>query len=277
MNLGSKPEPKYDYTGYDLKYINYKFNDLKYLITGTGRCGTVYMAKLLSSVGYPCTHEAVFKHDGIEAAHLRLNGSLHTDLSEISKLASVVDESNNISWFGHRRQSVAETTVNIVAEASYMAAPFIKDESLKNATIIHVVRKPIDVINSFVAGFKYFENWCLTEPDYAEYHNFIYSYVPSLKEPMTALCRAARYYIEWNKMIERLSEGKNYILHRVENSPEKLLKRLNVSTKDYYKNTQANHKEGLKQQFTYNDISIPAIRQELLDMESKYYKSLKVL
>lgn len=273
MNLGSKkPEPKYDYTGYDLQYNTYKFSKLRYLITGTGRCGTVYVAKLLSSVGYPCTHEAIFKHDGIEAAHSRLNGTKPTDLSEISKLASVVDESKNISWFGSSNK-----IVEVVAEASYMAAPFIQDECLKDTTIIHIVRKPIDVVNSFIAGFKYFEDWCLTEPDYAEYHNFIYSYVPEVKKPMSAVCRAAMYYIEWNKMIEKLSEGKNYILHRIEDSPEKLLRKLGIYSNDYYKNTQANHKEGLKQQITYDNISIPFIKQELLNMESKYYKKLKAL
>jgi hypothetical protein len=31
---------------------------MRYLVVGTGRCGTVYMAKLLSSVGVPCGHEA---------------------------------------------------------------------------------------------------------------------------------------------------------------------------------------------------------------------------
>lgn len=37
---------------------------LKYLITGTGRCGTGYMAQVFKSAGVPCGHEAVFSYDG---------------------------------------------------------------------------------------------------------------------------------------------------------------------------------------------------------------------
>lgn len=33
---------------------------MKYIITGTGRCGTNFMAKLLISVGIPCGRESVF-------------------------------------------------------------------------------------------------------------------------------------------------------------------------------------------------------------------------
>lgn len=34
--------------------------DKKYIFTGTGRCGTGYVAALLTEAGYPCGHEEVF-------------------------------------------------------------------------------------------------------------------------------------------------------------------------------------------------------------------------
>ena len=34
---------------------------LDFLVTGTGRCGTVYMAELLTSLGIPCGHESLFQ------------------------------------------------------------------------------------------------------------------------------------------------------------------------------------------------------------------------
>ena len=37
---------------------------LKYLVTGTGRSGTVYMARLLTSLGIPCSHEMIFDYRG---------------------------------------------------------------------------------------------------------------------------------------------------------------------------------------------------------------------
>ena len=37
---------------------------MKYLITGTGRCGTGWAAQVLSGAGIPCTHEGVFTPEG---------------------------------------------------------------------------------------------------------------------------------------------------------------------------------------------------------------------
>jgi len=34
------------------------------LVTGTGRCGTLYMARLLTRLGVPCTHEKVYTQRG---------------------------------------------------------------------------------------------------------------------------------------------------------------------------------------------------------------------
>lgn len=37
---------------------------MKLLVTGTGRCGTGFMAKVLSEAGFPCTHEGVYRFHG---------------------------------------------------------------------------------------------------------------------------------------------------------------------------------------------------------------------
>jgi hypothetical protein len=34
---------------------------MKYLFTGTGRCGTAYLARLLTAAGFPTTHELLFQ------------------------------------------------------------------------------------------------------------------------------------------------------------------------------------------------------------------------
>lgn len=48
---------------------------LKYIVTGTGRCGTNYLAKLLSSAGISCGRESVFN------TTLKATGKLQADSS----------------------------------------------------------------------------------------------------------------------------------------------------------------------------------------------------
>lgn len=40
-------------------------SNLKYVITGTGRCGTTFAAKSFCSAGIPCGHELVFRFHGV--------------------------------------------------------------------------------------------------------------------------------------------------------------------------------------------------------------------
>lgn len=83
---------------------------LKYIITGTGRCGTGYAARLLSSAGMPCGHETVFSFDGYDL--LRAPG--------------------------------------LKADSSWLAAPFLDDEDLAGIQVVHLVRHPQHVIESLV-------------------------------------------------------------------------------------------------------------------------------
>lgn len=89
---------------------------LKYLITGTGRCGTGYVSNVLASAGVPCGHEAIFSHDGLEAAQRAL--AEHPELA---------------------------------AESSWLAAPFLPNPILNGVTVIHLVRHPVKTIESIVS------------------------------------------------------------------------------------------------------------------------------
>jgi hypothetical protein len=81
------------------------------IITGTGRCGTGYVAKLLTSAGIQCGHEDIFSFDG---------------------------------WTG-ARERLAKTDLD--ADSSWLAAPFL--DRLNGATIVHLVRHPKPTIDSF--------------------------------------------------------------------------------------------------------------------------------
>jgi hypothetical protein len=260
------------YTGEELQMPCF-LKELKYLVVGTGRCGSVYAAKLLSSVGLPCTHEAIFQHDGLDACLDRLSGKTPLEVSFISKLASLADESRGVNWFKD------DEKYRIVAESSYMAAPYLDHPSLANVSIIHIVRHPLKVINSFVAGFEYFNDWCLLMKDFEEYHKFIYGHVPELYNRMSPVVRCALYWIRWNQMIEEKSKGHRYFLYRVEHDPSKLFSFLRVEPPaDYYKNKRANEKLGLSE--VYNNFdSIPEgeVKKELMEMYNRYYGVRKSL
>src|SRR4051812_29049625 len=102
---------------------------LLFVIVGTGRCGTVYFAQLLNAIGIPCSHERVFTNKGL--AHAKSVMGQGGDNSEVAKYSGL------------------KPTKNIIAESSYMATPYLDHFILKDATIIHAVRNPLDVILSF--------------------------------------------------------------------------------------------------------------------------------
>jgi tetratricopeptide (TPR) repeat protein len=93
------------------------------LITGTGRCGTGYMAKLLTSAGLPCGHEEIFSFT-------------------INKDRLIHNEK--------------------IGESSWLAAPFLSSTYLNDTTIIHAVRHPLHTVQS-LKRIKFFiaeRNYC---------------------------------------------------------------------------------------------------------------------
>jgi len=85
---------------------------LRFLITGTGHCGTGYVSQLLRSVGVVCGHEKVFGPDGV------LKEELH--------------------WR------------DLQANSGWPDAAFIDHPVYKDAKLYHVVRHPLRVIESFL-------------------------------------------------------------------------------------------------------------------------------
>ena len=205
--------------------------NLKYLVTGTGRCGTVYMARFLTSVGILCGHETVFDYCGIRGAKRRLSGEDDLRLSIVSSLGFDTDKNEHVpQWHPDVK--------NIVADSSYMAAPYLAEELLKETKVIHVVRNPIKVINSFCNNIYYFRNGESVWKENQTYENFIYKFLPELKIDMPQYDRASLYYVRWNEMIERSNPD---FFFRVEDSPDGLLKFLGVADNvDYYKEKTAN-------------------------------------
>lgn len=94
------------------------FREFRWIFTGTGRCGTGYVSKVLQSAGIRCGHEGVFNRAGWEhAAHLMR--------------------------YGHWE-----------ADSSWLAAPWLPRirEEFPDVRIIHLVRHPRDVIADWLAN-----------------------------------------------------------------------------------------------------------------------------
>ncbi len=182
---------------------------LRYIVTGTGRSGTVGLACALSSAGLYSSHERFFHGNSLpNALHLlETNGGSN-------------------SWCSSR-SGLAEWGEQVVAESSYLVAPFLAESYFANTTIIHAVRNPWKVILSFVNDIQFFRG----EPEH-EHEVFIYAVLPRLHDLRSPIDRAIYYYLHWNQMIERLAQKQepgHYFFHRVEDGPEGLLRQLGVA------------------------------------------------
>lgn len=232
--------------------------DLKYVVTGTGRCGTLFMANLLTSMGFPCTHEAIFTPGGLEKAKRVIRQAEPAISSKIS-----------------RGENLSDYELQIVAESSYMAAPFLKEFETK---VIHVVRNPIGVVSSMIGdSFKNFMNSYPTNipefPDHILYEEFIYKHVNDLRNEMSQLDRCCLFYIRWNEMIEK--SGKVLMRHRIEDGTDELKKFFGFSGK-CYENTKCNSRPS-HSDWSFSDIQSRSVKTELLEIMSRYgYKNHKI-
>jgi hypothetical protein len=226
---------------------------LQYVVTGTGRSGTVYLANLLTKCGVPCGHECIFTPWGLEEALARLRGQSAVQVSAMSR-ESCGD------WI--------KDAGEVVADSSYMAAPFLDHAILRDARIIHVVRHPMDVINSFVIGLNYFREWM--PPD--AWHWFIYTHVPELRLDYHPLERAALYYLRWNRMIEARSAGKPYFFCQVECITHQLFDYLRRRCEDesLLAARKINGRMDGKPAYAFEDIPSAAIREELAELGGRY-------
>ena len=204
------------------------------VVSGTGRCGTGYIAQVLSSAGRPCTHEGVFNRQGWEYAWEQMQ----------LRIA-------NPHWDFH-------------AESSWLAAPFLDKPELEDATVVHLVRHPKDVLDSFLRLMVY------THPTYGPYYKWMAEKIPQIEALERPEDRAAYWYIKLNQMVERRAD----ITHRVEDDPRDLLDKLGIEhywDKELFNNRKYNARPGYgPSNVMPEDISIPALHTELLRMTERY-------
>lgn len=226
--------------------------DLKVIVTGTGRCGTLYMANVLTSIGWPCGHEAIFGTEGLERALEVIRGEATAENSEISRSGEILSDG-----------------MDLVGDSSYMSAPFLKRF---DTVVIHLVRNPIQVVASLVGGF--FRNFSDSRPsdfedapDHIKYENFMYKHLPELGGEMPQLDRACLFYMRWNEMIE--SSGKVDLRHRVEDPLDKVIK-LFPHGGECFSDTRCNSFAESSRKWCLGQIKSEGIRRGMKDIMKRY-------
>jgi hypothetical protein len=238
---------------------------LDYLITGTGRCGTVYCAKYLTATGIPCGHEAIFDYKGLEVALKRLEGIEPLALSEVSQMRVLPDGKVN-------RLEAYVDLAQLRGDSSYLAAPFLDHPQLQDTKVLHVVRSPVSVIRSFCQYLGYFQS---SQPHSTNeitrrYEAFMYSFVPELQSQwLKQFDRCALYYIKWNRLIQDKLKDHDSLLLRVEDAAVKLGELLGSATPNIPKDENTFYR-GKAGTFTLDDISSKYIRSELVSYAKEW-------
>lgn len=202
------------------------------LVTGTGRCGTGYMSKVLTSVGVKCTHERVFTLEGWQYA-----------------LEHLKARRRNPHWGWQ-------------ADSSWLAAPFLQKPELHCLTVVHLVRHPKKVIESNLR-LHFF-----THPHYGPYFRWMAKFIPKIDDFDTSQDKVVYWYLKLNQ----ISEARADLFHRVENDPVMLLNKLGIDwhDKEIYDNTEYNSRPGYGPVEFDIDAIRPELKDRLLAMTEQY-------
>jgi len=152
------------------------FRYIDFVVTGTPRSGTTYMTSLLRELGYDCTHERCFDPWHITFAEERPDARI---------------------W----------------GDSSWLAVPYLR-ELPPSTRVIHVVRNPVDAINSIVSTGQ------LDWPH--DYRTFIAHHWYGDRDwwPSKVAESGARFWHDWNAAID--SSGRVDLRIRLETACEQL-------------------------------------------------------
>jgi len=241
------------------------------IVTGTGRSGTNFIARYLTSLGKMCGHESIFGPEGIEDAIEKIKGTKKIQTSKVSQNNTLRDEIGNIKvsqideWFAPERQS---------GDSSYMAAPFLDHDLFKECKIVHIYRDPIKVVSSTVIDAEFF-----SDPEQLPYYNFVRRHLPEIDEYQNILDKAMCYYLGWNNMIEMKCKNKSFIRLRIEDQLPILLDFLLLEDNDAsHKDKTTNSWHKRKKDISFWDLPSGKLRDNFAKfMTDRGYKIKRYL
>lgn len=205
---------------------------LEILVTGSGRCGTGFVAKLLTSAGCRCTHEQIFNPNGWDHAVEQMR---------------MMDEHPEWKWRG---------------ESSWCAAVYLDRPALRDVTVVHLVRHPKQVLDSCLRRYKF------NHPYYGPYYHWLAKHLPGLDEQDTPEGKAAYRYLRLNELVEKRAD----IFHQVEHDPKELLAKLDIDWQGYglFNNTEYNaHPGGVESDVRLDDLPVE-LQWPIAKMSTKY-------
>ena len=209
---------------------------LKYLFPCTGRSGSKYISELMKSCNVHCGHESVYATANM-----------------------VVDDKPTDIW-----KLVKDPELeckNYEAESSFVLAPFLNDPPCREATVCHIVRHPLHVIDSWrhqghFGSFPFMSHYCPFFCDQADIVSF-----------------CAGMYVAWNRFIEAQNwlTGRRWHQGQVEKAvaPGGLLDCLGLSLVTAPPDVKTNS-IGSKHITRVRDIKDKYIRLALVNMADEY-------
>jgi FkbM family methyltransferase len=201
------------------------------LVTGTGRCGTGYIAQLLNSTDVRCSHEGVFTTKGWEHA-----------------LEGIRQRRVNPSW-------------DWPAESSWLATPFLQKPELYPLTIVHLTRHPKKVIDSHLRLMLYKK--CA-----GPYYQWMNQHIPGINEWDRPEDKAALWYLSLNRLCERRADIKHRIEDDDTVLLDNL--GIDYRDKNLFSQKNYNARYGYgPSNIQFDDISQP-LRDQLIAMSIKY-------
>jgi len=235
--------------------------NLQFIATGVNRSGTVFTARLLTSLGIPCGHESIFNDMGEESAKNRL---LRPEFRLLS-YSSTHETFNN-----HTRIPHWVDAGKTVAESSYLAVPYLNWKEMAGIPLIHVVRNPLKVISSLIGDVYFFRD---RHPN-SNWEAPVYKFLPELSELPTQIERVCYYYMRWNETIEQQKNLRPYYFGKVEELPSasffEFIK--TQPTEDVFNDRAINHFGRRKKEYEPKDLPEGEVKQKFLaQMESYGY------
>jgi hypothetical protein len=157
---------------------------LRFVVTGTGRCGTSYTADLFTAAGMSCGHEMAFRG----YAALGERGVSPRGLA------------------GRMRESLHRRTLGVEGDSSWMAVPRL--DKFSGTTFLQL-RDPLRVISSFV-GLRFFSRSEMRRPRHYAAMHFPFS--------DDDLLDSMRWWVDWNSRAAPYAD----LIYRIEDLNEEL-------------------------------------------------------
>lgn len=218
---------------------------LEYLITGTGRCGTVTLYVLLNQSGIKTSHELLFNPRQLPAEREK-------------EYQSIKERLNNAEY---------------LAESSLAAAPYLGTDLLPpSIRLVHLTRDPLLTIKSFM-DLKFFdchldtlsftgrvkskfEKYKLIKRNrvHDDFVEYIKRHIPHIFVDIPdEVTLYMKYYVVWNQLISH--QGKNYpqyFKHKIEDPTNQLCAFLGITERQTAIYNEKKH--GKKERISLNGL-----------------------